>query len=297
MKMNVDLKSDSSGGIGVDMFNHSNDEDDEDDVEEEEDEDEDEEEQGNVDDDDGDEDEDEDEAENGVYNSNGCNNLDVTPTDLQINHNSSTLHMSRIHWPPGSWQDGTRRSAFQPYRPTMVLTNLQRGNIPTATSAPEQTDVSLHHRAGQGEITALDIDQEYDVDVKDSNGLTALMWASSYGQLPTVQLLLKRGAQLEFEGQEGETPLLLAAAGGHHEVVRLLLTEGAAVNHADEIGNTALMYAAHGDHPHCTNELLIRGADVTMVNLNGDSAFGIAIKRGSKLAQAVMENYLLTLLS
>jgi len=76
---------------------------------------------------------------------------------------------------------------------------------------------------------------EYDVDVKDSNGLTALMWASSYGQVPTVQLLLKRGAQVDFEGWEGETPLLLAAAGGHHEVVRLLLTEGAAVNHADEV--------------------------------------------------------------
>lgn len=48
------------------------------------------------------------------------------------------------------------------------------------------------------------------------------------------------------------------------------------------------MYAAHGDHPHCTNELLIRGADVTMVNLNGDSAFGIAIKRGSKLGTVLL---------
>jgi ankyrin repeat protein len=75
---------------------------------------------------------------------------------------------------------------------------------------------------------------ECDVDVKDSNGLTALMLASSYGQVPTV-LLLKLGAQVDFEGQERETSLLLAAAGGHHEVVRLLLTDGAAVNHADEV--------------------------------------------------------------
>jgi ankyrin repeat protein len=43
------------------------------------------------------------------------------------------------------------------------------------------------------------------------------------------------------------------------------------------------MYAAYGNHPHCTNELLLRGADITLINLNGDSAFGIAIKRGSKL--------------
>jgi hypothetical protein len=49
------------------------------------------------------------------------------------------------------------------------------------------------------------------------------------------------------------------------------------------------MYATYGDHPHCTNELLLRGADITMINLNGDSAFGIAIKRGSKLGTALLQ--------
>ena len=63
---------------------------------------------------------------------------------------------------------------------------------------------------------------EYDADEKESNGLPALMWASSYGQVPTLQLLLKCGAQVGFEGREGETPLLLAAAVGHNEVVRFV---------------------------------------------------------------------------
>lgn len=53
----------------------------------------------------------------------------------------------------------------------MVLTNLQRGNIPTAASAPEQTDVSLHHRAGQGEISAHDIDQGMEILCLFSTGL------------------------------------------------------------------------------------------------------------------------------
>jgi hypothetical protein len=137
MKMNVDLKSDSSRGVGVDMFNHSsdegeddddNDEDDDDDEDYDEDEDNDEEEEEDEnngeedqedddDDDDGDDDNGEEgEVANGVHNSIGCSMLNVTPRNLQMNHNPSTLHMSRIHWPPGSWQDGTRRSAFQPYR-------------------------------------------------------------------------------------------------------------------------------------------------------------------------------------
>ncbi|KAJ9582381.1 hypothetical protein L9F63_003274, partial [Diploptera punctata] len=226
---------------------------------------------------DGDSDDDSEDNEN-------CHNLVVVkPSNLQLNNDPMLHDVPRIRWSPGSWQDGTRKSAFQPYRPTLVLTNLQRGNIPTESSAPEHTDVSFHHRAGQGEINVHDIEQEQDIDVKDSNGLSALMWASAYGQVPTVQLLVQHGAQVDLQGQEGETSLLLAAASGHYEVVRLLLTEGAAVNHADEIGNTSLMYSVHGDHPHCTNELLLRGADITVVNLNGDTAYGIAVKRGSKL--------------
>ncbi|GLH11384.1 Maltase 2 [Gryllus bimaculatus] len=168
---------------------------------------------------------------------------------------SSRLNDLRLRW-PGSWQDGSRKSAFQPYKPTTVLTNLQRGNIPTETPIPEQTDVGFHHRAGQGEITELDIQQESDVDVLDSSGLSALMWASAYGQVPTVQLLLRHKASVDRQGKEGETALLYAAAGGHSDVVRILLTEGANVNHADDVGNTALMYAAYGDHPHCLKVLL-----------------------------------------
>ncbi|KAF4521255.1 hypothetical protein B566_EDAN008456 [Ephemera danica] len=225
-------------------------------------------------------------------------------------------------WSGASWQDGSRRSAFQPYRvfylkkcqlnqPTTVLTNLQRGNVQTLTPVLEPIDVSLHHRAGQGEITVEELERDSEIDEEDSNGLTPLHWASSYGQLPTTQLLLRKGAAVDREGPEGETPLQLAAAGGHHDTVRLLLAEGADVNHIDETScpkivilvkevencNTALMYAAYGDHPHCVNELLLRGADLTMVNLNSDTAYGVAIARGSKQAQAVFENHIMLLLT
>lgn len=56
----------------------------------------------------------------------------------------------------------------------MVLTNLQRGNIPTETPAPEQTDVSLHHRAGLGEITEQDIEQGTKISQLFSTGFYRL---------------------------------------------------------------------------------------------------------------------------
>lgn len=103
--MNVDLKSDSSREIGLDACDHINDSDD------------------NYDNsDDYVDEEEEDEPDDGTNDSDGSNILDVTPSDMQINHNSSTLHdISKIRWPPGSWQDGNRRSAFQPYRVGSVL--------------------------------------------------------------------------------------------------------------------------------------------------------------------------------
>lgn len=201
-------------------------------------------------------------------------------------------------WSPGSWQDGNRKSAFQPYKQNLgtVLTNLQRGNTQAETPIPQEADINFHTRAGQGEITEADIKSETSVDVLDNDGLSALHWACAYGQITTTQLLISCGAEIDRLGPEGETPLLLAASGGHHEVVRLLLNEESNVNHVDDVGNTALMYAARGNHPHCCNELLFRGADTTIVNHSNDTAYNIAVDFNSTLARAVIENYLLTLL-
>jgi ankyrin repeat protein len=74
-----------------------------------------------------------------------------------------------------------------------------------------------------------------DVDEEDAFGLTPLHWASFYGQITTVQLLLQKGAIVDKEGKEGETALQLAAAGGHHDTLKILLSEGADLNHIDEV--------------------------------------------------------------
>ena len=36
----------------------------------------------------------------------------------------------------------------------------------------------------------------------DMNGLTMLMWAAAHGQVPTVQLLLNHGANVNVTGRE-----------------------------------------------------------------------------------------------
>lgn len=133
-----------------------------------------------------------------------------------------------------SLSGGKRKSAFLPYKPTTkVLTNLQRGN----TEANIQTEIclSFHERAGQGEITEEQARQQPVIDAVDKSHFTALHWACFYGQLCSVRILVKFGANVSTLAPDLVSPLLLAAAGGHHEIVRFLLQHGADQNHMDVV--------------------------------------------------------------
>lgn len=205
---------------------------------------------------------------------------------------------NRSNWDlhPLSLTSGKRKSAFLPYKPhTTVLTNLQRGN--TEANFCTEVSLSFHERAGQGEITEEQVKAEKDFDTPDKNGYTPLHWACYYGQISSAMLLVSHGAKVNRLAPDLVTPLLLAAAGGHHEIVRLLLQKGASVNHMDIVGNTALMYAAAGNHPHTCNELLSFHPDLTVSNEDGETAYNLAVRNRCNLSQAVLEHYIVALLS
>ncbi|XP_029053540.1 ankyrin repeat family A protein 2-like isoform X2 [Osmia bicornis bicornis] len=210
------------------------------------------------------------------------------PENVNIGCKSEPLE-TKWHWAPGAWQDATRTSAFQPYKPPTLLTNLQRGN--TQTEIPQlygDSDITFHTLAGQGELTPEHINSS-SVDAPDEKGLTGLMWAAGYGQLGSAEKLLKAGANKNYRGLNGETPLHLAAAYGHHDLVKLLLNHGADSNE----GNTPLIYGAYGNHPHVCYELLSREADITCRNIHNISAYHAAVLNNSLTAKAVIENYLI----
>ncbi|KAM6512088.1 hypothetical protein FALCPG4_017074 [Fusarium falciforme] len=82
------------------------------------------------------------------------------------------------------------------------------------------------------------------VDTKDGNCRTPLLWAAKNGHEAVVRLLLDRGARTEAADEDDWTPLLWAAAKGHVAIVRLLLDRGAHTEAADRGGRTPLSYAA-----------------------------------------------------
>ena len=105
-------------------------------------------------------------------------------------------------------------SAFWPSQPSVapgakastILTNLQRGNVPTQNISIVR-NVDVYQRAGQGDLDKNDLSMWLretgdDIDCHDGHGLSMLMWAAAYGQVPTVQLLLSHGANVNVQGKE-----------------------------------------------------------------------------------------------
>jgi ankyrin repeat protein len=86
------------------------------------------------------------------------------------------------------------------------------------------------------------LDRGADVDARDRNGMTALMWASPAAGL----LLLRRGASLSVRDHFGRTALHFAAFSGAYSqqsLITALLGRGAAIEARDDQGWTPLQYA------------------------------------------------------
>lgn len=77
------------------------------------------------------------------------------------------------------------------------------------------------------------------VNAKDSDGRTALMFAVVNSHPKVVKALLRAGAHVNARARDGGTALMLAAANGHAEITRMLLNSGA---------KTGYKYASTGDN-------------------------------------------------
>ncbi|KAL4227950.1 Ankyrin repeat A protein 2 [Mactra antiquata] len=182
-----------------------------------------------------------------------------------------------------------------PVRPATVMTNVQRGNIQTAT--PVFQNVTLHHLAAQGELNMLklQVEQGADLNKVDEYGLTPLLWACANGQLQTVKYLLEMNVELSIVGHHQENGLLFASCYGYSEIVKLLLQLGMEVNYVDETCSSSLMYAAYNNHSKCVKLLLDYGADMTLNNENGHTAMDLAVGQGHKTVQQAIESHMLKL--
>lgn len=177
-------------------------------------------------------------------------------------------------------------------KPPTVLTNLQRGNV------KQENPMLLHQRsiyelAAQGELYNIETEA---LDLMDANKLTPLLWAASYGQSSTVELLTRLGANPNHRTDRGHTALMFAASKGFFHIIRTLIIGGADINDVDDVGNSALIYAAYHDHALVIHELLKNQADLSIVNIFGQTAYSITLSKRNNMARETIEMHLLSLL-
>ena len=184
-----------------------------------------------------------------------------------------------------------------------------------------------HYAAENNDLDMIKLLVEFNVDIEsgDKNGMTPLFyaieqkdtvlarylislganihhidfqqrslvyWASSWGELDSLKLLLGMGWDSNIKSNLGRTALSKAWWNGFTEVVRLLLqTNRISVNESDSSGRTSLHNAVWGSHggrlgekvgfsdgdsPECAQLLLEYGADPNYRDNAGNSPFSIA---------------------
>ena len=126
---------------------------------------------------------------------------------------------------------------------------------------------------GNFEKVKLLIEKGADIDAKDNDGVTALMYVSRAGDLEIAKYLVENGADVNAKDKEGWSVLMEASYEGHLKVVKYLIENGKVnVNSKDDDGWNALMRASWRGYSEIVKYLVKNGADINIKNNDGKTA-------------------------
>ncbi|KAN0086322.1 hypothetical protein V8E54_000010 [Elaphomyces granulatus] len=119
------------------------------------------------------------------------------------------------------------------------------------------------------------------VDSTDNIRKALLLSAAEKGHEEVVELLFETGVDLESKDSRfSQTPLSWAAMKGHEAVAKLLLEKGVDLESEDRDYHTPLSWAAVKGHEAVVKLLLEKGADLESKSLNGQTPLSWATANG-----------------
>lgn len=129
---------------------------------------------------------------------------------------------------------------------------------------------------GNLEVIKKDLEQ-FDVNSRDKDNTTALMYAAFNGHMEVAQLLLKEGADVNLVNDLNRNALMFASTSPSPAMVKLLLDAGGDFNLADSVENwTPFLFAAGEGLVENMQLLKDAGADVMAVDVDGETALDFA---------------------
>nr|CAD7598310.1 unnamed protein product [Timema genevievae] len=123
---------------------------------------------------------------------------------------------------------------------------------------------------------ALEMDLPPNTVVIDTNQSTILHGAAFTGHLKIVDLLIKHGADLNVRDAEGMSALMLAAGEDHLDVVRSLTDHKVDLDLQNNTGNCALHLAAEKGHLGVVKCLVRAGCTINVINNKGETPLDCA---------------------
>ena len=155
----------------------------------------------------------------------------------------------------------------------------ERANVDTKDS-DDRTVLMWATYGGFLDIIKLLVEKGADVNAKTIFGWTALMYAVKCDSLDInidiVELLIEKGADVNARCEEDWTVLMWAANTEYLNLVKFLIENGADVNAKNKFSRTALMYATQRNSHDIVKLLIEKGADVNAKNKNGETALTMA---------------------
>ena len=151
----------------------------------------------------------------------------------------------------------------------------------------KKLDPDIFEAACLGDIKAVSRELKRNPEMLNKfspDGFTLLGFASFFGHLHLVKMLLEKGADTNIQSNNNlnVAPIHSACSSSNYEIAQFLILNGANVNARQLQGYTPLHTAAHNGNSELVKLLLDNGADPEATTDDGKTPYSLAIEKGFK---------------
>jgi hypothetical protein len=203
--------------------------------------------------------------------------------------------------PPGRYEAKIAANGFQPFKRVFQIKERVEPNIKVYLQVGivvgvfiiREYEIPLFDAIAQedNEVVKKMIASGFDVNTKNSGGLTALHVAVESENLEIIRFLLNRGANVNAKTKSRVTPIMMIEGGDEEnalEILKLLIEKGADVNVSNENKETLLMAACEDDNLELVKILLEAGANPNLKNEDGETPMQLT---GSDEIKELLKRY------